>query len=247
VSTAAERDAIIDEICAGFVHPSASNREIYRVILEFMWPPGADLPGPVRTRQQIRDVVNGHRQAQGKKPYQDPFRRLRELQGEEGLLGIAKTGGTYQLITAEVSAKRVPRRAFSGEEWAALRAKYDNRCAVCREEGTVAAPLTPDHRVPRVRGGGDGIENIQLLCVRCNIHKSVACRGCQEDCLGCPWYDAVANPVVTLRGDLLRRLGQAAAAGGESTQALAERALDDFLQTDSDGTSSGGHEKVDAA
>jgi hypothetical protein len=226
-----DRRRIIEEICAGFISPSPANRVYYRVIIETLWPPGTGLPGPIKTPQELRDAINEMRKKSGKPPYNDPFRRLRELQGEEGLLGIGKVGASYRMDHAEVSEKRFPRRAFSRQEIENLTSRTGGRCAVCRLEPSPGNPLTPDHRKPRVRGGGDGLENMQMLCVRCNIHKSVACRGCQENCLQCPWYDAVSNPVVTVRGDLLAKLAAKAAEESRTAQQLAdeliERSLDE--------------------
>jgi hypothetical protein len=224
-----DRDRIIEEICAGFISPTPANHLYYRVIIETLWPPGTGLPGPLRTRQELRDAINNKRQKLGKPPYNDPFRRLRELQGEEGVLGIGKVGASYRMDHAEVSEKRFPRRAFSRQEVEELTAQSGGRCAVCRTLPSPGNPLTPDHRKPRVRGGGDGLENMQMLCVRCNIHKSVACRGCQENCLQCPWYDAVSNPVVSVRGDLLAKLAGKAAEEGRTAQQLADELIERSL------------------
>ena len=57
--------------------------------------------------------------------------------------------------------------AFSAQEWVALIAAHDGRCAYCRE----VAPLEPDHRVALSRGGSNRIENILPACHRCNAKK----------------------------------------------------------------------------
>lgn len=41
-------------------------------------------------------------------------------------------------------------------------------CAICKD---TLDPYHVDHIVPLSKGGGDGIENIQLLCVPCNTSK----------------------------------------------------------------------------
>jgi hypothetical protein len=225
-STAAARDATLQEISEGFVSPSKANRAIYVIILEALWPSGTALPGPVLTASDLRAAINDYRSRIGKDPYQDPFRRLRELQGEEGLLGIEKIGGSYQMRTADVSPKRHPRRSFSAEEIEEVRARTDGKCAVCgKNEGN----LSPDHRVPRVRGGGDGLANIQMLCQSCNIFKSVACRGCAETCETCPWCDPASYPLVMIQGDLLERLAARARKSRASAQNIAETGVSSYL------------------
>ena len=42
------------------------------------------------------------------------------------------------------------------------------RCATC---GAEDQPMHVDHIVPRSRGGGNEIENLQALCAGCNIRK----------------------------------------------------------------------------
>ena len=66
--------------------------------------------------------------------------------------------------------RRVKRRnggKFSVAEWRALCAKYDHRCLCCGEQKR----LTPDHVVPISRGGSNAIDNIQPLCLACNMRK----------------------------------------------------------------------------
>ncbi len=57
--------------------------------------------------------------------------------------------------------------AFSKDDWLVLCQEYDGRCACCR----IRFDLTPDHIVPVVKGGCSHIENIQPLCLTCNMKK----------------------------------------------------------------------------
>lgn len=55
-------------------------------------------------------------------------------------------------------------------EWQNLKAQYDHTCPGCgKSEPTIK--LTQDHIIPLSRGGSDNIENIQPLCLTCNIRK----------------------------------------------------------------------------
>jgi len=75
----------------------------------------------------------------------------------------------------EVS-KRHTRRArlkaahgeFSQSEWRNLCNFYQNTCLRC---GVKDVSLTPDHIVPLSCGGSNKIENIQPLCLNCNLKK----------------------------------------------------------------------------
>lgn len=181
------------------------NSKYYRVILELLWPEGHGIPGPMVTEGEIRDAINHFRAQQylsekhdwelsgrrGKEPlspppYQDPFRRLRELQGEEGFLGITKEGKRAQLHSLEVSPKRTPRVKLSAEDWAEVLRRYSGRCANCKRKPPEIT-LDQDHKVPRLRGGDNDLDNWQPLCTECNNFKSTACRGCDLDCAKCPW------------------------------------------------------------
>lgn len=55
----------------------------------------------------------------------------------------------------------------TNDEWFALCEYYKNKCLCC---GTTDR-LTQDHIVPIARGGSDYIDNIQPLCMTCNLKK----------------------------------------------------------------------------
>jgi 5-methylcytosine-specific restriction endonuclease McrA len=60
--------------------------------------------------------------------------------------------------------------SFTAAQWAELKEQCGNKCLCCG----CAEPeikLTPDHVVPLSKGGSGGIENIQPLCLTCNLHK----------------------------------------------------------------------------
>ena len=124
--------------------------------------------------------------AREKPPYKDVFRRLRELQGEEGFTCIVKEGVKYQLQSLEMQKKREPRTTLAKTEWKELKAKYGYKCAHCGSHEPVVK-LSPDHRVPRDRGGSKDPENWQPLCEQCNNIKSSSCRGCTFNCQLCTW------------------------------------------------------------
>lgn len=232
-AVAADRVSVIDAICSGFVSPSRANREIYRVILTTLWPAGSDLPGPVIGRQALRDSVDAYRASVGKPAYMDVFRRVRELQGEEGILGLQKVAGGYRLLDSVVSEKRVPRSAVNSRVWETTLFAHNHQCAVCGQHGGAESGpslLVPDHKIPRSRLNepryreieADGVTNIQPLCVNCNTEKSVSCRGCSLDCSTCPWANPETYRPVMLRGVHLVRLSEVADSLNVSSQELLE-------------------------
>ena len=146
--TLEQRQQQIDAICNGFVAPGAANKRIYRVILECLFPSGSGVPGPYVSEQEIRDAVN----ANYREGYQDVFRRMRELQGEEGVNGIIKQGRRYQLTHLAVGQKREPRTRISQDIALEIALAQGNRCTVCNGPVALdgAAAVDPDHRVPSV-------------------------------------------------------------------------------------------------
>lgn len=55
-------------------------------------------------------------------------------------------------------------------DWELLKKQYNNTCPCCGESEP-KIKLTEDHIIPLSKGGGDNIENIQPLCLKCNMKK----------------------------------------------------------------------------
>ncbi len=184
--SAEQRQSWLENAQANFVSKSAANKEYYQIILEAVWPEGHGIPGPILSQDDLRAAIDNFRASQGKGPYKDVFRRVRELQGEEGFTSIIKEGVKYQIQSLQIGAKREPRVKLSGKNWRDLKKKFSDSCANCgRKEPEIK--LTPDHRVPRSKGGTQDIENWQPLCEPCNVIKSASCQGCALNCYTCSW------------------------------------------------------------
>lgn len=194
--SAEERERWLLASIGGFTTKGQANRQYYGVMLRALWPEGHGIPGPVKTEEDIRSAVNAYRQEHGKKPYKDVFRRLRELQGDEGFTSIIKEGTKYQLQSLQVGPKREPRGKPSKAFWEKILEKSDYRCAHCGQQEP-SVKLSPDHRRPRSRGGGNDESNWQPLCEQCNVQKSSACQGCELNCMTCPWaYPETYKPII---------------------------------------------------
>jgi 5-methylcytosine-specific restriction endonuclease McrA len=55
-------------------------------------------------------------------------------------------------------------------EWELLKKQYNYTCPCC-SKSEPEVKLTEDHIIPLSKGGSDFIENIQPLCLKCNIKK----------------------------------------------------------------------------
>ena len=209
-----DRDEWIKEVFENFVAPSSTNKQYYKVFLELLWPAGHGIPGPIVTQTMLRDAIDEERRGSWQKstpykPYVDVFRRIRELQGEEGVTGIGREGNRYQLVDLKLDEKRIPRVKLQDDDWQIVLEKYGHSCAVCgRKEPEVK--FDQDHKVPRVRNGQNDLANWQPLCHECNNFKSTSCRGCVLDCYKCPWAFPEKYAPVGLSQENIERIRQAA-------------------------------------
>ena len=182
----ARREKWLADAVGGFVSPSPTNKRYYAVILKALWPPRHGIPGPILSEGDVREAIDAFRSDNNQGPYKDVFRRMRELQGEEGFTSIRKEGTRYQLQSLEISQKREPRARLKTSDWKKLKEQYSYTCASCgAQEPDVK--LSPDHKIPRSRHGSNEPGNWQPLCEQCNNVKSHACRGCTLICNVCSW------------------------------------------------------------
>lgn len=221
-----ERKEEIDKVCDGFVATGKSNRSIYRVIIEALFPEGSGLPGPVLSRNDIREAVQKARPR-----YQDPFRRLRELQGEEGLHGLVRDKSKYQLQTLAVEKKRTPRRSVSSSTARKIALAQNSRCPTCGDALVLDGDsIHVDHKVPRDRGGSNDEANLQVLCGQCNVMKSSQCSGCNLPCQVCPWAFPEKYRLPRIRQDIVQRLNDQARAINRSVDDLTNEVLERGLR-----------------
>lgn len=78
----------------------------------------------------------------------------------------------FKRVNAASQSRRRARKIGNGgdftvEEWDALCKKYGNKCLACGSFGD----MTIDHIVPLSCGGSNSIDNIQPLCLACNVSK----------------------------------------------------------------------------
>lgn len=184
--SAERREKWLNDAKSNFVSLSEANKRYYAVILETLWPIGHGIPGPVISQNDLRKAIDDYRCDRGEPAYKDVFRRVRELQGEEGFTTIIKEGVRYQLQSLVNTGKREPRVKPSAALWRKIQEEADHKCAHCGQQKPDVR-LSPDHRQPRSRGGSNDLENWQPLCEQCNNLKSSSCQGCILNCMTCSW------------------------------------------------------------
>jgi hypothetical protein len=212
----------------GFVAPGQALKDIYSLILHRLWPEGHGIPGPQVSEQDIRAIINEARKAAEKDPYVDPFRRMRELQGEEGLTCIIKEGTKYQLVSLDMSQKREPRAKPSNTLWAKIKKDASYKCAHCGQQEP-AVKLSPDHRIPRSRNGTNDDDNWQPLCEQCNNAKSSACQGCGLNCNVCFWAFPEEYKPIVIQDDNREQIRRAAEKVGVNQSEFANKVLRDYF------------------
>lgn len=222
--SAEARQRWLESAVSGFVSPSAANKAYYKVILEALWPEGHGIPGPTLTENDLRSAIDRYRGAAGKEPYKDVFRRVRELQGDEGFTSIDKEGVRYQLTSLVVGPKREPRAKPTAALWRKIKQDADHRCSHCgAQEPDVK--LSADHRVPRDRGGSNDDSNWQPLCEQCNNLKSSSCQGCQMNCYVCSWAYPETYKPITIADENKEQIRRAAEKLGIHQSALVNQIL----------------------
>jgi 5-methylcytosine-specific restriction endonuclease McrA len=64
-----------------------------------------------------------------------------------------------------------------------VRERAGNRCEYCQlhQDDSPLAALHIEHIRPKMHGGTDGLENLALACIDCNLHKGTNLTGIDPD------------------------------------------------------------------
>jgi ATP adenylyltransferase len=126
-------------------------------------------------RQRVRDMVGRVLASHGVAERDGDYWKLtvdRLSPGESAALrGLLESKLAEYLEENDPWAHRRPGQALSpSRRYEALKLS-EGKCVLC---GATSAetPLEVDHVVPRSKGGGDELENLQVLCRTCNAGKS---------------------------------------------------------------------------
>ncbi len=135
-------------------------------------------------REQAREIVKKYKNSEKGKKHIKEYReknkeridkKTREWK-EENKAGIKQYAKEYQKNhLKEFNVYWHKRRSiikglkkhFTIKEWNELQEKWNYKCLCCGEKAT-----SPDHITPLLRGGSNEIDNIQPLCLPCNLRKN---------------------------------------------------------------------------
>lgn len=122
-------------------------------------------------------------------------RRIRELRDESGFdieTGYASGKAAYRLVSHTARFEESRRQYPNSQERAEVIKRDGVRCNICGfipPTGKITGYLQYDHRIPfHERNGETNVDNLQLVCIRCNVIKKRACQICpMVTCNNCPY------------------------------------------------------------
>ena len=123
-------------------------------------------PNPKRQRERVRHARNPQRKRDYERTWRVAHPDKWAAQMESWRARNAERIRSYQK-TSKARRRSGTQGHFTAAEWRDLCAQHGNRCLRCGAEGS----LSVDHVVPISRGGTNTIDNIQPLCLPCNLHK----------------------------------------------------------------------------
>src|SRR3990170_933860 len=124
----------------------------------------------VRLRDWLREYFRRHPEIMAAKNKRFYIRHASELRKKALQRSLNRTRDDDYRAKDRLAKSR--RRAALGtvtlEEWRAICAQFDHRCAYCHR---LVVPLEQDHVVPISRGGSHTPDNIVPACKPCNSSK----------------------------------------------------------------------------
>lgn len=105
-------------------------------------------------------------------------KRERDIEKEEKRIARWRVRSVQRFGSSPGNEERPPRKLFGGRysisnkiRWLVLQ-RDEFRCVKCGQAASSTVSLEVDHIVPVAKGGFDTIENLQILCNRCNSGKA---------------------------------------------------------------------------
>lgn len=137
------------------------------------WHQRPDVKARVLAYMQRPDVNERVRERERQRWANDPKLReykrtyLRKRYRENTEHKRKQIGYSMRALHARRARKQNQGGSYTAQEWRDLCARYDHRCLCCGEQKR----LTIDHVLPISLGGSNSIDNIQPLCLACNLRK----------------------------------------------------------------------------
>jgi 5-methylcytosine-specific restriction endonuclease McrA len=117
-------------------------------------------------RERMRRLRNSRPRPPRQRSSQTP--RLSRLPSYIGSRRYKKVYDSWYTLRRRAIANGEPvDEILTLEQWQEIVLRYDNRCLACGEQ----KPLTFDHVIPIKLGGRFAVDNVQPLCLSCNISK----------------------------------------------------------------------------
>ncbi len=108
-------------------------------------------------------------------------------------------------------------------------------CQMCRvdvSEGQTLTKAQCDHKVPAERGGPSTPDNLQTLCLQCNLKKRQACKHCDlPTCVDCPYAfpeKFAQTLVLRLPDGVAKKLAEVSDRDGVPAATVVARLIDDL-------------------
>ena len=86
---------------------------------------------------------------------------------------VTEKKGIYEYVLSgmdESIAKKLSKRAFSNSDKRTMYERQNGICPICGEYHDIK-DMVGDHIIPWFRGGKTTLDNLQMVCVRCNLGK----------------------------------------------------------------------------
>jgi len=157
-------------------------------------------------------------------------RRIRELREQGWDIEAIQVGSDYFYQLKSHKKEFGTKREYANKQLREAVLNRDKKCVICGSEEN----LQVDHKIPRERNGKTNIENLQILCLSCNVEKRGICKKCErENCDKCPYAfpELYENKVIVfLEKDLNKEIKKISESKGVYETEVINQILRRFLK-----------------